>query len=89
MQILSAMQTLWGIAISRKGEVVVTEWGGHHISVLSPDGKKLRSFGTLGSGQGQFENPHGVAVDDQGNILVVDGRNRIRKFTDPEVHGRW
>ena len=82
VQILSAMQTPWGIAISRKGEVVVIEWDGHRISVLSPDGKKLRFFGTHGSGQGQFENPRGVAVDDQAS-------GRWLQQLDPEVHGRW
>ena len=38
-------------------------------------------FGTPGSGRGQFNGPRGVAVDDEGNILVVDaGNNRIQKF---------
>ena len=33
-------------------------------------------------GQGQFYSPRGVAVDGDGNILVVGGRNnRIQKFT--------
>ena len=44
----------WGVAISQRGEVVVTEWKGHCVSVFSPSGQKIRSFGTRGSGQGQF-----------------------------------
>ena len=70
------------VAINQRGEVVVTEAGGHCISVFSPSGEKLRSFGTHGSGQGQFKYPSGVEVDGEGNILVADIRNhRIQKFT--------
>ena len=70
-----------GVAINQRGEVVVTEAGGDCVSVFSPDGEKLRSFGTRGSCQGQFKNPYGVAVDGEGNILVADSKNnRIQKF---------
>ena len=72
----------WGVAITPKGEVVVSEWIGHCVSVFSTGGEKLRSFGTYGSGQGQFQHPTGVAVDGEGNILVADqGNHRIQKFT--------
>ena len=71
-----------GIAINQRGEVVVTDWQRHCIDVFSPSGEKLRSFGTNGSGKGQFDKPRGVAVDGEGNILVADTWNhRIQKFT--------
>ena len=71
-----------GVAINQRGEVVVTEYEAHCVSVFSPSGKKLRSFGTRGSGQGQFESPRGITVDGDGNILVADSNNhRIQKFT--------
>ena len=79
---LGGVRVPWGVAINKRGEVMVTEWGGHCVSVFSPSGEKLRSFGTHGSGQGQFRCPYGVAVDGDGNILVTDGNNhRIQKFT--------
>ena len=72
----------WGVAVNQKGELIVSECSGHCVSIFSPAGKKLRSFGSKGSGHGQFNSPCGVAVDDGGNILVVDGDNhRIQKFT--------
>ena len=52
----------WGVAINQRGEVVVTEWGGDCVSVFSPSGEKLRSFGEHGSSQGEFFIPRGVAV---------------------------
>ncbi len=72
----------WGIALTKTGELIVSEEKKHRISVFSPEGKRIRSFGKYGSGKGQFENPCGVAVDIKGNILVVDHSNhRIQKFT--------
>ena len=72
----------WGIAMNLAGEVVVTELGRHCISVYSPNGRRLWSFGTHGSRHGQFRYPRGVAVDGKGNILVADSMNhRIQKFT--------
>ena len=72
----------WGVAINHTGEVVVTEHGGHSISVFSSRGEKLRSFGTCGSGKGEFWYPRGITVDGEGNLLVADCYNdRIQKFT--------
>ncbi len=43
---------------------------------------EIRSFGTSGSGPGQFNYPHGIAVDGEGNVLVADNDNhRIQQFT--------
>ena len=72
----------WGVAINQKGEVVVTECDGHCVSVFSPSGEKIRSFGKLGSGPGQFDAPRSVSIDSDGDILVADGNNhRIQRFT--------
>ena len=77
-----------GVAVNQSdGEVIVTEGGIHCVSVFNPSGKKLRSFGTRGSGKGEFIDPRGVAVDRGGNILVADNSNkRIQKFT---VEGKF
>ena len=72
----------WGVVVNQRGEVVVTEGDEHCVSVFNPNGEKVRSFGTSGSGRGQFLSPRGIAVDGEGNILVVDcGNHRIQKFT--------
>ena len=56
------------------------------MSVFSPSGKKLQTFGTCGSAQGQLIYPRGVAMDSKGNIFVNDGHNhRIQKFHHPRV----
>jgi tripartite motif-containing protein 2/3/tripartite motif-containing protein 71 len=74
----------WGVAINKRGEVVVAESGGHCVSVFSPRGEKLelQPFGEHGSGPGQLHRPREIAFDGEGNILVVDhGNHRIQKFT--------
>ena len=62
---------------------MVTEWTGNRVTVFSPNGERLRSFGTKGFGKGQFLGPQGVAVDDKGSILVADTVATIafRRFT--------
>ena len=52
----------WGVAVNQRGEVVVTKGDGHCVSVFSPNGVKIRSFGTVGLGHRQFRCPRGVAV---------------------------
>ena len=73
----------WGVAINQQGQVVVVEYGGKCVSIFNLTGEKIRSFGSRGSGDGQFNSQHyGVAIDDDGNLLVVDGQNhRIQKFS--------
>ena len=71
-----------GTAINSKGQVVVVEKGGSCISILTPEGERIRSFGTKGSGNGQLSNAFGVTVDNEDNIYVLDYNNyRVQKFT--------
>jgi DNA-binding beta-propeller fold protein YncE len=39
------------------------------------DGSFVRTFGSRGSGPGQFNCPRGVAVDKAGHIFVADSEN--------------
>ena len=71
-----------GVAINKCGGIVVVEGDKNCISIFSPTGEKRNSFGSYGTGDGQFNGPRGVAVDSDGNILVADvSNNRIQKFT--------
>ena len=72
----------WGIVTDSKGRIIVAENSGHCVSIFTPKGKKIRSFGSSGAANGQFNHPEGVAVDSDDNIYVADYNNhRIQKFT--------
>ena len=77
---ISGMSGPCGVVINQRGEVVVTENSGHCVSVFRPNGEKIRSFGTQGFDRGQFKNPRGVTMDNDGNIIVLDN-HRIQKFS--------
>ena len=45
------------------------------------NGKWLKNWGSRGTGQGQFNIVHGIAIDAQGNVYVADeGNKRVQVF---------
>ena len=86
--IIGDLKKPWGIAVREGGEVVVAEYGGHCVSVVSGNGEK-KSFGTRGSAPGQFNRPEGVAIDAGGKIIVADSDNhRIQQLSSTGKHLR-
>jgi len=77
-----------GIAVDAVGNVYVTETAdrsepsNHRIQKFTSNGTFITKWGSLGSGDGQFDGAHGIAVDANGNVYVADTfNNRIQKFT--------
>ena len=86
--IIGDLKQPWGIAVREGGEVVVAEFDGHCVSVVSGNGEK-KSFGTRGSAPGQFDCPEGVAIDAGGKIIVADYSNhRIQQLSSTSKHLR-
>ncbi|MGC1291380.1 MAG: peptidyl-alpha-hydroxyglycine alpha-amidating lyase family protein [Candidatus Acidiferrales bacterium] len=51
------------------------------VAKVDKDGDWLMSWGEPGTGPGQFNTPHSIAVDAQGNVYVADrGNRRIQVF---------
>ena len=51
------------------------------VAKIDKNGDWIKSWGTRGSGPGQFLTPHNIAIDKQGNLYVADRSNaRIQVF---------
>jgi len=74
-----------GIAVTSRGEIVVTDTERNGINVLSSEGRSLRNFGTKGDLLQQFHLPFFCAVDRRDQILVSDNMNYCVKIFDTQV----
>ena len=79
-----------GVALDRQGNVYVADFANHAIRKITPDGRVSTlagSPGEPGSADGagaaaRFNQIHGVAVDDAGNVYAADfGNHTIRKIS--------
>ena len=73
------------VVIAPNGDVFVAD--GHvamsngRIVKFSKDGKFIKAWGKLGSGPGEFNVPHSIAMDSRGRIFVADrSNNRLQIF---------
>ena len=72
-----------GVAISPiTGQVYISDKDNDRVQVFYPDLTFSYSFGSKGSANGEFDYPHGIAIDSQGLVYVADCWNhRIQKFS--------
>ena len=59
---------------------IVAERGNHRVQEFSERGKYLSHFGGQGSLDHQLNNPRGLSIDSDGNILVADYDNKLIKI---------
>jgi len=66
-------------------------YGNDRVVVFDPNGRFVRSWGQLGSGPGEFSQPHSIAVDSEGRVYVADRNNaRIQVFdSDGQFLDEW
>lgn len=76
-----AFGTISGIALDGEGNLFVADYLSNKVQKFNPDGELLTSWGTKGSGAGEFKGASAIAVDALGNVYVTDGGNhRVQKF---------
>jgi streptogramin lyase len=81
-----------GIAVNDAGEIFIADgYANARVHKFTSDGKLIMSWGDPGSGDGQFNLPHGVWIDSQGRVLVSDRENdRVQVFTqDGKFVSSW
>ena len=80
------------VAFAPDGNVWIADgYRNARILEYSPSGKKLREWGSAGTGPGQFRLPHSIQVDADGLVYVADRENgRIQRFDrDGTFRGEW
>ena len=70
------------VAWDAAGNIFVSDgYGNSRVAKFDKNGMFLKSWGSKGTGPGQFDLPHTIAVDPQGNVYVGDRSNkRIQVF---------
>ncbi|HEX5592036.1 MAG TPA: RHS repeat-associated core domain-containing protein [Solirubrobacterales bacterium] len=66
----------------KEGNVYIADTSHNRIQVFNSKGEFLRQFGAIGSGNGMFSSPRGIAVNKAaGTLYVADAaNNRIQQF---------
>ena len=78
------------VLVAPNGDIFVAEGhssaAGSVARLLKFDrtGKLLRTFGTFGTGDGQFDQPHALAMDSRGRLFVGDRSNNRIVIMDQE-----
>lgn len=87
----SPLRSPMGVYADKRGQIYVASTNSHQVQVFSDTGKFSFSFGSQGSGPGQFSFPYGISGLENGNLLVAEtGNGRIQEFTPGGRYiGQW
>ena len=83
------------VVIAANGDIFVTDGHGGDTNArvvkFSKDGKFVKTWGKKGSGPGEFNDPHSIAMDSKGRVFVADRQNnRIQIFDqDGKFIDQW
>ena len=75
------------LALGSQDQLYIQDTTVHRIVTLDQDGTVLRTWGSQGSGPGQFQFREadtyvgGIAIDGRGAVYVSDGSHRIQVFS--------
>jgi len=75
------LQAPRNLAIGPDGNLYVLDSGNHRIAVFDQEGAFLRAWGEAGTEPGQFNEPWGVAVDEEYVYVADTWNHRVQKFT--------
>ncbi len=75
------IQSPVGIAVAEGGERFAIDHKANRVFRLSESGAVLGNWGGFGGGEGKFNDPWGIAIDDDNAVYVADTFNhRVQKF---------
>ena len=84
---VAGAKNLQAIATLGGSTLFVTDCGSNEVIKLAENGEVQARFGKKGSEKGQFDEPNGLAVDEEGRIFVGEsGNKRIQVFNPDSSH---
>jgi DNA-binding beta-propeller fold protein YncE len=73
------------VAFGKNREIYVSDgYGNSRVVKFDRDGNFIKTWGKYGTGQGEFNLPHTIAVDRQGHVYVGDRENKRIQIFDSE-----
>jgi hypothetical protein len=80
-----------GVAVAPNGDIFVTDghlpnkYGNARVVKFAKDGRFIKTWGHLGAGPGEFDEPHDIFIGgSQGRVFVADRRNRRVQVFDQD-----
>ena len=71
---------LYGIDY-KSGLLAVSDFANNKVFVINTDGKVIKTIGSTGNAEGQFNGPEGVCFGGDSSLYIVDsGNHRVQKF---------
>ena len=80
------------VAFADNGHVFISDgYANARVIEYAADGRKVREWGTPGTGPGQFKLPHSIQIDAAGIVYVADRENgRVQRFDQTgKFLGEW
>ena len=73
------------IAFAANGDFYVTDgYGNSRVVKFSKDYRFVKTWGKKGTGEGEFNTPHSVAIDKRGRVYIADRENHRMQIFDAD-----
>src|SRR5579862_986609 len=75
------------VAFGKNGDIYVSDgYGNSRVVQFDRKGNFVRTWGRYGTGPGEFNLPHSIAIDGEGRVYVGDRENKRIQVFDSEGH---
>ena len=80
VRVVTGLTRPYGIAFNSRGEMIISEYNGHQVSVFDTRRQRIQTFRSCGDSPEQMKYPRGIAIDDADNIYV-SSNHKLQTFT--------